>query len=109
MGEEKSRVRVVLSELSRLGWIFRLKRGWYASFDPYIALVRGDWKNLVKQHVYLPLILSVSTRLLECFNGDLISIAIFGSVARGITLMLEVFWRSVPIDFQIGLKAIFLS
>jgi len=83
LNEDKARVRVILSELCRCGWAYRLKRGWYVLFSPYVMLVRGKWENNVKQRVYLPLILMVSTRLIEWLNGNLISIAIFGSVARG--------------------------
>lgn len=81
--ENKARVRVILSELCKRGWIYRLRRGFYLILSPYVMLIRGDWEKKVKQRIYLPLILSVSTRLIELFNDNLISIVIFGSVARG--------------------------
>ena len=83
LNEDRARVRVVLSELCRHGWACRLKRGWYVVFSPYVMLIRGDWEDKVRQRVYLPLILMVSTRLIEWLNGNLVSIAVFGSVARG--------------------------
>ncbi|MCD6509276.1 MAG: nucleotidyltransferase domain-containing protein [Thermoprotei archaeon] len=83
LNEGRARVRVVLSELCRRGWAYRLKRGWYVVFSPYVMLIRGGWEGRVRQRVYLPLILSVSTRLIEWLDGGLVSVAIFGSVARG--------------------------
>jgi len=81
--ESRERVRVVLSELYKRGWILRLERGYYFALSPYAQLVRGEWEKKIKQSVYLPLILALSSRLFEWLNGDLISIAVFGSVARG--------------------------
>jgi len=83
LNEDKARIRVILSELCKRGWAYRLKRGWYIVFSPYVMLIRVAWKDYIKQHVYLPLIIMVATRLIEWLDGSLVSIAIFGSVARG--------------------------
>jgi len=83
LGESRDRVRAVLSELHKRGWVLRLERGHYFALSPQAFLIRGDWEKKVKQYEYLPLILAVSTRLLEWLDGNLVSIAIFGSVARG--------------------------
>jgi len=83
LGESKVRVRVILSELYRRGWVIRLERGYYFILSPYAYFVRGEWEEKVKQKVYLPLILALSTRLFEWLDDDLVSIAVFGSVARG--------------------------
>ncbi len=82
LGGDKN-IRVIVSELCKRGWVLRLSRGYYTVLSPYALLVRGGWEREVKQRTYLPLILAVATRLFEWLNSDLVSIAIFGSVARG--------------------------
>ena len=43
--EDKARIRVVLSELHRHGWIYRLKRGFYLVLSPYVMFIRGNWEK----------------------------------------------------------------
>ena len=83
LGEGRERVRVILSELYKRGWILRLGRGYYLALSPLAHYVRGEWERRIRQGEYLPMILALSTRMLEWLNSDLVSIAIFGSVARG--------------------------
>ena len=81
--EGRERVRVVLSELCRGGWVLRLDRGKYLALPPSACYVRGEWEKRVRQREYLPLIVALSARVLEWLDGSLVSMAIYGSVARG--------------------------
>ncbi|MEM1549711.1 MAG: nucleotidyltransferase domain-containing protein [Candidatus Methanomethylicia archaeon] len=76
-------VRVVLSELCKLGWILRFGRGVYIVLSPYSMVLRGSWEDKLRQKEYLPLILMMAGRVFERFDGRLVSMVIFGSIARG--------------------------
>ncbi|MCX8169346.1 MAG: nucleotidyltransferase domain-containing protein [Candidatus Methanomethylicia archaeon] len=77
-------VRVILSELCKLGWILRLEKGIYIAFSPYSIILRDNlWEDKLRQKEYLPLILMVIGKIFEKYGGRLVSIVIFGSIARG--------------------------
>lgn len=84
LGVDRKLVRVILSELCRMGWALRLGRGVYIVLSPYSIALRSDsWEGKLRQKEYLPLILAAAGRLMERYNGRLKSIIIFGSIARG--------------------------
>ncbi|RLE77415.1 MAG: hypothetical protein DRJ56_02395 [Thermoprotei archaeon] len=83
LSEDKLRAGLVLHELCRRGWALRLARGWYVVLSPHAQLVRGAWEGEVRQPEYLPVIVAAATRFLELLSGDLVSVAVYGSVARG--------------------------
>jgi predicted nucleotidyltransferase len=79
--------RVVLSELSRRGYLVRVGRAHYAAESP-VAIVFGVASGLesisLKQKVYEPLLRDVLTKLFEKFEQNLVSVVLYGSIARGV-------------------------
>ena len=81
---DKDLTRVILSELCKRGLTIRLKRGLYLALSPYLmVLEKSSWHDKVQQKEYIPLISAIASRLIERYNGRLVSIVVFGSVARG--------------------------
>jgi len=76
--------RVILSELCKRELIIRLKRGLYLALSPYSIIIKeSSWQEKIQQKEYIPLISVIASRLIERYDGRLVSIVIFGSVARG--------------------------
>lgn len=103
----RDRGRVVLSELTRQGYLMRVGRAHYSSKSP-VAVVFGVASDLerisLKQKVYEPLLLDVLTKLFETFGHDLVSVVLYGSIARGVAeptsdLDLLVVVRNLPTSF----------
>jgi predicted nucleotidyltransferase len=79
--------RVVLSELSRRGYVVRVGRAHYVVESP-VAVVFGvafDLERIsLKQRVYEPLLRDVLRKLFERFEQNLVSVVLYGSIARGV-------------------------
>jgi len=77
---------LLLSRLKRTGWVERLKRETYRIVHPILCIseISGNrWRNRVSQSERLPLLELAFARALEEFGGRLVSVLLFGSLARG--------------------------
>jgi len=82
----RERGRVVLSELTKREFLTRVGRAHYSPKSP-VAVVLGVASNLgrisLKQKAYEPLLREVLTKLFERFEENLVSVVLYGSIARG--------------------------
>jgi len=86
MQETRERGRVILSELVRRGYLRRLGRGRYAPMNPsaiVFGVAVGSEPYSLKQKEYEPLLREVLAKLFETFRQSLVSVVLYGSVARG--------------------------
>jgi hypothetical protein len=107
MQESRERGRVMLSELVRRGYLRRLGRGRYAAMNPsavVFGVAVGSEPYVLKQKEYEPLLREVLAKLFECFRQNLLSVVLYGSIARGtgkvtsdIDLLCVV--RGLPVSF----------
>jgi HEPN domain-containing protein/predicted nucleotidyltransferase len=77
---------VTLPRLAKSGWIVRISRGSYTLSPPVIPIISSfqrDWREMVKQKEYIPLLEFLVARLLEGYGKKLKGLVLFGSVARG--------------------------
>lgn len=80
------RTRVIVSRLENMGHLRRVGRGRYKVVDPYLVMFKvagSEWEHEIKQREYLPIISGVLASLLKTYGRRLISVILFGSVARG--------------------------
>ncbi len=83
----RERGRVILSELARRGYLRRVGRGRYKAKNPtmvVLGVMLGPELPSLKQRVYEPLLEEVLAKLFERFGEDLVSVVLYGSVARGV-------------------------
>jgi predicted nucleotidyltransferase len=86
MQEPRERGRVILSELVRRGYLKRLSRGRYAALNPAaiaFGVAVGSKPYSIMQNEYEPLLREVMAKLFETFRQNLVSVVLYGSVARG--------------------------
>lgn len=87
LGMRKEIVRVVLSKLAEEGYLSRTVRGKYRATPPEEVVLRvaGVLRGLdgVRQHDYIPLISRFVSGVLRKYDERVVSIVLFGSVARG--------------------------
>jgi predicted nucleotidyltransferase len=86
MKESRERGRVILSELVRRGYLKRLSRGRYAALNPAaiaFGVAVGSQPYSIIQNEYEPLLREVMAKLFETFRQNLVSVVLYGSVARG--------------------------
>lgn len=103
----KQEVRQILSDLAAEGYLVRLARGRYMALDPYeIATMVGSKFDLsrIKQVEYRPLLQKTLAELLRMFHMRLVSVVLYGSMARGtagpnsdIDLLIVI--RNLPSDY----------
>jgi predicted nucleotidyltransferase len=77
---------LILHRLCKIGYLTRGRRGLYRATHPLLlSLERGGykWRDKIPQREYLPILEFVTVRLVEFFWSKLISLIVFGSVARG--------------------------
>ena len=106
--------RVILSELARRAYLMRLSRGRYMARSPLevvFGISLGQEHPMLKQRTYEPLLREVLTRLFERFRENLISVVLYGSVARGTAkptsdLDLLAVVRGLPLGFYERAEAI---
>ncbi|MEM3637636.1 MAG: nucleotidyltransferase domain-containing protein [Conexivisphaerales archaeon] len=78
--------QVTLPRLARYGWIRRIHRGEYIVSEPVVTIIssfQADWREMVRQQEYVPLLESILERLLDGYGQRLKGLILFGSVARG--------------------------
>lgn len=85
---EENKLRVVLSKLRKLGLLSTIKEGkkFYRLLDmqTWLILNAFGWRKIeIKQGIYYNLALKIARCIIEKFGDKIITIAIFGSVARG--------------------------
>jgi len=86
LGRDRETVRVVLSQLANMGYVQRMKRGFYQARDPTsIAFNIGfDLTKVdLRQKTYEPLLRGLLVKLFERYRQRLMSVVLYGSVARG--------------------------
>jgi len=86
MQEPRERGRVILSELVRRGYLRRPSRARYAAVNPSAILFGvavGSEPYSLKQKEYEPLLGEVLAKLFGAFHQNLVSVVLYGSVARG--------------------------
>ncbi len=77
---------ITLPRLTTSGWVQRVTRGRYVVSEPLVAIIssfQNDWRRMIKQPEYLPLLEFLLSRLLEGYGRRLKGLLLFGSVARG--------------------------
>jgi len=82
-----SSARVVLSKLSREGYLLKRRVGGrveYSCIDPYEVLLRCCLDLKLKEE-YLPLAYEFLVQALKFLGDDLVSVVLYGSIARGDT------------------------
>ncbi|HUZ80279.1 MAG TPA: nucleotidyltransferase domain-containing protein [Thermoplasmata archaeon] len=81
----RARPYLELSRLARLGWLFRIGRGRYATVDPLVRLTAGVETNLrpFRSKCFYPILYRSAGEILRLYSGRLRAIALFGSCARG--------------------------
>ncbi len=103
----REKARVILSELTQRGYLKRLGRGLYSAKTPtavVLGVALGPEPFSLKQRVYEPLLEEVLRKLFEKFRQDLISVVLYGSMARGLAqptsdMDLLVVIRGLPASF----------
>ncbi len=83
----RERGRVILSELAKRGYLNRVSRGCYAARSPsevVLGVTLGPARVSLKQRVYEPLLDEVLRGLFERFRQNLVSVVLYGSIARGV-------------------------
>lgn len=90
VGEELNvdgqKLRVILFRLHRAGYVERVARGVYRALDPLVIVLNtvGDaWMRMVRQKEYIPLIREFVCEVFKKYSGRVVSVVLFGSVARG--------------------------
>lgn len=86
LGRDRKTVRVILSQLKKEGYVKRVGRGLYRAKDPTtITLYVGrKMKELdLKQKEYKALIGEIVAELFKRYRERLVSVVLYGSVARG--------------------------
>ena len=73
-----------LSRLVRLGWLFRLSRGRYATVDPLVRVTPGAEEALrpFQNLCFYPVLYRTLGGILRTFSGRLLGVLLFGSAAR---------------------------
>lgn len=77
---------VTLPRLAKSGWIVRVARGNYVVSEPIVAMIscfQYDWRGMIKQKEYIPLLEFLVARLVAGYDKKLQGLVLFGSVARG--------------------------
>ena len=79
------RTRLELSRLVRLGWLFRLSRGRYATVDPIVRLTPGLDEGISRFRLkcFYPVLQRAVGGIVRLYGPRLQGIALFGSMARG--------------------------
>ncbi len=83
---KKDAAALLLSRLKRYGWLDYVQRETYRIVHPLVCLleVSGmNWRSRVSQKERLPIIELVAARVMEELDGRLVSLLLFGSLARG--------------------------
>lgn len=80
-----SNVRVILSSLVKAGWALRADHGRYVVLGPMLAVARlgGELLGGSAVKTYLPIISSFTSSALRRIGSNLVSVAVYGSVAAG--------------------------
>ncbi|MBS7251973.1 MAG: nucleotidyltransferase domain-containing protein [Candidatus Freyarchaeota archaeon] len=83
---DRQKLRVILFRLHRAGYIERVARGVYRAMDPLMIVlntVGNAWMRMVRQGEYVPLIRGFVCEVFKKYDGRVVSLVLFGSVARG--------------------------
>jgi len=83
---ETSNVNLLLYRMWRAGYLDRVARGVFRAVHPVVlALERAGyrWRDKLVQRDYLPMLEFIVARVVDRFWSDLVSIVVFGSLARG--------------------------
>jgi hypothetical protein len=80
-----AKARVALSRLCAAGWVVRLARGRYIAVEPeFIMLSLGrEWADGVSEQGTYPVLQAALGTLLGHYGRSIVSLALFGSAARG--------------------------
>lgn len=86
VGKSLSSVRVALSKLTREGYLLRRREGrraFYRCRDPYELIMAMNLNFRIPQKEYSPLALRLVSESLKLLGDDLLSLVLYGSIARG--------------------------
>jgi hypothetical protein len=90
LGVTEAKATLILSRLARGGWIDRIGRGRYRAVEPSevfkrVVIFREIEKNLAKipQREFVPLLRCFMKLVVKYYGRRLVSVALFGSLARG--------------------------
>jgi len=86
LGKEVKSPALLLSRLRKFGWLDRPARETYRVVHPIICAmeVKGwTWRDRIIQRDRLPILELATVRILEGFGKKLVSLMLFGSLARG--------------------------
>ncbi len=79
-------LNLLLHRMSRRGYLERASRGVFRAVHPIVLALERDgcrWRGEIRQREYLPMIELLFGRVVDWLWGDLVSLALFGSIARG--------------------------
>jgi predicted nucleotidyltransferase len=76
---------VVLSRLTRDGWLLRLGRGRYVAAEPLVRMDSRLRNRLApfRRRCFYPTLQRAVTSILQVYAGEVTAVALFGSAARG--------------------------
>lgn len=74
-----------LARLAKLGWLFRVGRGRYATVDPLVRLTPGAERGIARyrSRCWYPVLQRAVGGILRTFSRRLGGVVLFGSMARG--------------------------
>ncbi len=73
-----------LSRLVRLGWLFRVGRGRYATVDPLVRMTPGIERGIApfRSRCWYPILQRTMGGILRAYGSRLLGVVLFGSAAR---------------------------
>jgi len=84
-GLESKKLNLAVSRLASSGWLVRVKKGEYMALEPLAVLtaLENDWPSRLKARPEAVLLVQVAlSELARTFGARLVSVAVFGSLAR---------------------------
>ena len=83
---DTSNLRLILHRMCEKGLLERVSRGVFRAIHPTVLALQWagkDWREKISQKEYRHLLEFITARLIENFQEKLVSIVLFGSIARG--------------------------
>src|SRR5437660_9431157 len=84
-GLESKKLNLSVSKLASSGWLVRVKKGEYLALEPValLAALGRDWPSRLEDRPDALALVSVAlSELARMFGASLVSVAVFGSLAR---------------------------
>jgi predicted nucleotidyltransferase len=85
-GLESKKLNIAVSRLASSGWLVRIKKGKYLALEPLSVLTAlgKDWPSRFEEHPDALVLVQVAlSELVHTLGSRLVSVAVFGSLARG--------------------------